>query len=58
MQEYHLCKKFNWTIDQLYNQPADKIESFLTIMDIEEQYRQREEKKQERRNKVKRHGRK
>lgn len=52
--EYKLIEKFGWTLQELYSQPWDKIDTFLKIMNIEGQFRNRERKKFEQ--KAKRYG--
>ena len=43
--EYFLCKTFKWTINELYSQPWDKIDTFLKIINIETQFKNNEQKR-------------
>ena len=36
-----VCKKMGWTINELYRQPAEKVNMFMSIMDIEGQFKNR-----------------
>ena len=42
--EYYLCKEFGWTINELYSQPWDKIDTFLKIINIETQFKNNKQK--------------
>ena len=44
--EYKLCEKFSWTLRELYAHPWDKIDIFLKIMHIEEQYTKQTQQKE------------
>ncbi len=40
-----LCEKFHWTIQELNSQPWEQVELFLGMMNIESQFREKEERK-------------
>jgi len=40
-----LCSKFHWTIQELNSQPWEQIELFLEMMNIENQFQNKEERK-------------
>lgn len=46
-----LCEKFHWTIQELNSQPWEQIELFLEMINIENQYSKREERKLENKSK-------
>ena len=37
-----LCEKFGWTINELNAQPWNEIELFLSMMEIEQQFTEQE----------------
>jgi len=49
--EMQLIEKFHWTIQELRSQPWEQIELFLEMMNIENQYSKREQKKLENKSK-------
>jgi len=42
-----MCEKFGWTIQEFESQPWDKVELFLDMMGIENQFQERERKSNE-----------
>jgi len=46
--EYKLCEKFGCLPSELENQPWEKIQAFLNIMDFERQFEEREKRRFER----------
>lgn len=47
--EMKLLEKFGWTPEQLYSQPAHKIDFYINALNIEGQFQQREINKAKRR---------
>ena len=40
--KYQLCLKFGWTINELNSQSWDEVELFLSMMDIEQKFNDRD----------------